>query len=559
MAANPNKVGKKSALTKAEKDESYYAQVHERYHESLCSLIKLFGYYDLFLIDHETWDVMYSVHKQADFTSNLNHGPYSSSNFSRRIKQVNENKKRGNVKYQDFDIYMPSYGAPSAFSAITVYDGLDMAGILAVQIPSKELNNTMTSNHNWENNGMGETGEVFLVGRNHLMRTDSRFLTQHPKRYLERLKKIGTPPENIELIEKLNTTILFQPVNTETVDLVLTGKTGTKEVIDYRGIPVVSTYAHLRTHGMDWIILAEMDKSEINQPIETFRRNVMVSATVLGVIITLLALVAANYFTRPIHSLVAALRRVEEGEANVQVNIRRNDEVGELTKSFSSMTTAIQKQQALISEKEHANELLLQNTLPKPIANRMKAGEEPIVDQSPNVSVIFATLTGLTENYDNSPEEAINKPNYLIAKFYEATEKYGIDKIKTIGDDYMAACGLITPRLDHGKRANDFAKKPIKTTHRLGQEFHQPLSLSIGIHSGTVLAGVTGKTRFVYDIWGTSVDIANEVRGKAQTNSILITEETYKTLHDEEQFSIDEKPSCYDGKTIQTWQQKVEV
>jgi class 3 adenylate cyclase len=250
---------------------------------------------------------------------------------------------------------------------------------------------------------------------------------------------------------------------------------------------------------------------------------------------------------------------VGDGETDVQVNIRRNDEVGELSKSFNSMTTAIQKQQALITEKEHANELLLQNILPEPIANRMKAGEDPIVDQNPNVSVIFATLTGLTENYDSSAEEAINKLNHLIAEFDEATAKYGIDKIKTIGDDYMAACGLITPRLDHGKRAIDFAKTLIKNTHRLGQEFHQPLSLSIGIHSGTVLAGVIGKTRFVYDIWGTSVDIASEVRGKAQANSILITGETYKTLHDKEQFSIHEELSCCDGKSIQTWQQKVEV
>jgi len=558
MAANPSKVGEKANLIKAKKDEGYFAQVHERYHESLHSLIKQFGYYDLFLIDHETGDIIYTVHKETDFATNLKKGPYAASNFARLVKQVNEDKRRGKVKFQDFDIYTPSYGVPAAFVAITVYDGLDVAGILAVQIPSKELNNAMTSNLDWENNGMGETGEVYLVGRNHLMRTDSRFLTQHRDRYLKKLKTIGTPAEKINLIGKLDTTILFQNINSEGVDLALSGKTGTKEDIDYRGVPVMSAYAPLRTHGMDWIILAEMDMAEINQPIDKFRRNVMGAATVLGIIITLLALFAANYFTRPIHALVTALRRVGKGESNVQVKVHRNDEVGELSKSFNEMTTGIQKQQHLITQKEQENELLLQNILPEPIAKRMKEGEDPIVDHIPNVSVIFATLTGLAIKHNDSPEEAITKLNRLIGEFDEVTEKFGVDKIKTIGDDYMAACGLITPRLDHGKRATDFAKELIKITHRLSQEFDQKLSLSVGIHSGSILAGVIGKTRFVYDIWGDTVDIANEVRGDKLSNTILITDTTYKTLHDQESFSEYQKLSCCDGVTMQLWQQKVE-
>ncbi|MEE9302526.1 MAG: adenylate/guanylate cyclase domain-containing protein [Thiotrichaceae bacterium] len=558
IAVNANKVGEKATLIKAKKDEGYFAQVHERYHESLYGLIKQFGYYDLFLIDHETGNIIYTVHKETDFATNLNKGPYASSNFARLIERIRENKKRGDVKFQDFDIYFPSYGAPAAFVAITVYDGLDVAGILAVQVPSKELNNAMTSNHDWSNNGMGETGEVYLVGRNHLMRTDSRFLKQHRERYLKQLKKIGTPPETIKLIDKHDTTILFQTVNAKSVDLALAGKTGTQEVIDYRGVPVMSAFAPLRTHGMDWIILAEMDMAEINQPIDKFRRNVMVAATVLGVIITLLALYAAHYFTRPIHTLVAALRRVGDGETNVQVNVRRNDEIGELSTSFNNMTSGIQKQQQLIAEKEQENELLLQNILPDPIARRMRAGEDPIVDEIPNVSVIFATLTGLVANQHDSPEKAITKLNRLIGEFDEITEKFGIDKIKTIGDDYMAACGLVTTRLDHGKRAVNFAKELVKITRRLSHEFEQPLTLSVGIHSGSLLAGVVGQTRFVYDIWGETVDIANEVRSKAQANTILITEQTFNTLHDKGQFTSHEELISDNGTNIPTWLQRVE-
>jgi len=555
ITSNPNKVGEKDKLIRAVNDESYYAQVHTRYHDKLRSLVKQFGYYDLFLIDHETGDIVYSVFKEIDFPTSLRNGPFSSTNFARLIEDVTERKTRNEVRFQDFDIYAPSYGSPAAFAAITVYDGLEVAGILALQMPIQELNKVMTGNRSWESSGMGETGEVFLVGRNYLMRTDSRFLEQHKERYLKRLANIGTPPKTIQLIDKLNTTILFQPIRGEAAVEAFSGKTGTSELVDYRGIPVISSYAPLRTHGMDWAILAEMDVDEVNQPIDQFRRNVMVYASVLGIIITLLALLIANYFTRPLHTLVSALRRVGQGETDVSVDIDSDDEVGELSKSFNNMTAGFREQQKLIGEKDMENELLLQNILPEQIAERMKAGEDPIVDQVPNVSVIFATLTGL-HIAEDKPEVAIHKLNRLVDEFDEAAEEFGIDKIKTIGDDYMAACGLLTPRLDHGKRATEFARKLVEITQRLGQEYQQKLTLTVGIHSGTVLAGVIGNKRFIYDIWGNTVDIANAMRSHAQPNTILISNNTYESLHDKQLYEAGKKITCCESNELESWQYK---
>ena len=553
MVDNPNKIGEKDSLVKAEKDGSYFAQVHERYHESLQSLIKQFGYYDLFLIDHETGDIVYSVFKEIDFATNLYDGAFSSSNFSRLIKTVNDNKLRNKAKFQDFDLYMPSYGSPAAFAAITIYDGLEVAGILAVQMPISELNNVMTGNRSWEKSGMGESGEVFVAGRNRLMRSDSRFLEQHRERYLKRLKDIGTPEKTIRRIDKLNTTILFQPITGEAVDRAFSGHTGTSQVIDYRGVPVISSYAPLRTHGLDWAILAEMDVDEVNQPVDKFRRKVMVYASVLGIIITLLALVVANYFTRPLHVLVAALRRVGQGETDVHVDIVGEDEVGVLSKSFNSMMEGIREQKELINEKDLENKLLLHNILPEQIAERMIAGEDPIADQVPNVSVIFVTLTGLDDS-DDSPDVAIVKLNKLITEFDAAAEEAGVDKIKTIGDDYMAACGLLTPRLDHSKRAMEFSRQLISIAQRLSQEFNRPLELSVGIHSGTVLAGVIGEKKFVYDIWGETVNIADAIRSHAEPNSILISNNTYENLANQDKYKKAKMISSGGTVELQSWQ-----
>jgi class 3 adenylate cyclase len=299
--------------------------------------------------------------------------------------------------------------------------------------------------------------------------------------------------------------------------------------------------------------MAEMDVDEVNQPVDKFRRKVMVYASVLGIIITLLALIVANYFTRPLHVLVAALRRVGQGETDVRVDIVGEDEVGVLSKSFNSMMEGIREQKELISEKDLENKLLLHNILPEQIAERMIAGEDPIADQIPNVSVIFVTLTGLDDASD-SPNAAIAKLNKLIAEFDAAAEEAGVDKIKTIGDDYMAACGLLTPRLDHSKRAVEFSRQLISIAQRLSQEFNRPLELSVGIHSGTVLAGVIGEKKFVYDIWGGTVNIADAIRSHAEPNSILISNNTYENLANQDKYKKAKVISSGGTVELQSWQ-----
>ena len=533
IAANPDEVGKKDRLVRALGDKSYYAQVHERYHERLRSLLKRFGYYDLFLIDHETGNVLYTVSKETDFATNLVHGPYSASNFARLMKEIMRTRERGQARFEDFDIYIPSYGAPAAFVAITVYDGKEIAGILALQVPSDELNDVMTSGRRWEESGMGRSGEVYLVGRNHRMRSDSRFLIQESEHYLKMLQVIRMPREEIEHIRKLNTTILFQPVHAESVDLALAGRTGVREVVDYRGVPVMSAYAPLRAQGLDWVILSEMDMDEIEVPVDSFRRQVLVSATILGIVVTLLALFAASYFIRPIHALIGGLRRLAEGRDDVVVEVANKDEFGELAHSFNRMVSSIREQKREIEIKDGENRRLLENVLPAPVARRMKQGEAQIVDRVPNVSILFTALTGLIRPEDEeNPLLAIERLNELVNQFDEAAERYGVDKIKTIGDDYMAACGLITPRLDHAKRAFNFAREMMEIVQRGQVEHGLDLRLRAGIHSGAVLAGVVGRRKFVYDVWGSVVDVASEIRFAAPSGSICVSEQTLEHLHD---------------------------
>lgn len=553
LVSNPYSVGEKDLLVDAPGDGGYYSQVHERYHEALRGLIRKFGYYDLFLIDHESGDILYSVFKEVDFATSMVEGPFAATNLARLTNRIIREQARGTVRFQDFETYAPSYGQPAAFVAVTVFDGQDIVGILALQIPSQELNDVMTSGAEWLKSGMGQTGEVYLVGRDHLMRSDSRFLIEDAQLYLQDMQTIGMPAEEISRIDKNNTTILFQPVPGRTVDQALNGETGLEEVNDYRGVPVICSYAPLRIQGMDWVILSEKDQTEINQPIIRFRRRVLGSAIILGVLITLAALLTAGLFTRPITALVTALHQVNSGKRGVHVPVTSMDEIGDLTQSFNTLVDGISEQEKILAAKERENELLLLNILPAPIAQRMQDGEENIVDRLNDVTVVFATLTGFGATEDEDPKVAITRLNHLVAEFDAAAEQYGIDKIKTIGDDYMAACGLVAPHLDHAKRTVDFAKELMAIVERIGRQYDRNLELRVGLHSGPILAGVIGRTRFLYDIWGKTVDIANDVRESAGSNSICLSDDTHQFLQDPTDFHQGKLLQMDSGDQISTW------
>jgi hypothetical protein len=153
IANNPHPVGKKDELDQAQ-DNSKYSQTHARYHSLFRNLIKRFGYYDLFLINAETGDVVYTVYKETDFSSNLYTGTYRNSNLAQVVKQVRDNPDRDATKLVDFQFYRPSYNAPAAFLAGSIYDGTKRVGILAIQLPVDEINRVLTGDRRWQQDGL---------------------------------------------------------------------------------------------------------------------------------------------------------------------------------------------------------------------------------------------------------------------------------------------------------------------------------------------------------------------------------------------------------------------
>ena len=553
IADNPNPVGKKDALDQAN-DGSAYSQVHSRLHPTFRNIIQNFGYYDMFLINPQG-TIVYTVYKETDFTSNLTTGPYNESNLARLVASVRGSREQGYAQIVDFEAYGPSYGAPAAFIAAPIFDGSEFLGVLAVQVPVDEVNNVMTGNRNWQSDGLGESGETYLVGEDYLMRSVSRFLVETPEEYLETLESLGTDDATINRIKQYDTSILEQKVRTEGVEEALTGQEGTQIIKDYRDIPVLSSFAPLTIEGLNWVILSEIDLAEAYGPIYTFQRHMLIVATLLMLLVTLLAMGLAHLFVKPINQLIQSARRVEGGQLDAIALIETDDEFGELARSFNAMVHSLRAQTNLVEEKNQENEQLLLSIFPAAIAKRLKRGEKNIAESASNVSVLFSDLNGFSKLSDSlSAQECVALLNELVTAFDEAADRHGMEKIKTIGDSYMAVCGLSVPYLDHDKRAIDFALDMLSVVRRFNHERGFQLNVSVGINSGDVVAGIVGSNKFIYDVWGDTINIASALKTACPPGAILISEDVYARLGDIYDFKVFEAMVENGKGPLKAWQ-----
>ncbi len=531
IANNPNPVGKKQLLGDP-KDGSEYSEVHRRYHPIFRNIIEKFGYYDIFLIAPDG-TIVYTVFKETDFSTNLTTGPYKDSNLARLSTIVQNVKERNYSKIIDFEAYAPSYGAPAAFIAAPIYKNSQLIGVLAFQLPVNEINNVMTGNGQWETDGLGKSGETYLVGRDALMRSISRFLVQDPAGYKKILRSLGMNEEVIERIDRYQSSILQQPVRTEAVTDALQGQDGTKIIKDYRGIPVLSSYAPLKLEGLDWVILSEIDLSEAYAPVYSFTRQILIYATLLSLLVTLIAMALAYWFVKPINQLIGNARKVAAGELDAIATLKSEDELGELTKSFNDMVKSLRTQTDLVKEKSHENDQLLLSVFPSSIAKRLKKGEKNIAEDVSNVAVILADLTGFSKlSADLKASELVAILNDLFSAFDEAAERHGIEKIKTIGDSYLGVCGLSIPYLDQDKRVVELALDMLAIVRRFNHEKDFELNVSIGINSGDIVAGIVGRNKFIYDVWGDTINIASALRSACTPGQILVSQEVQQRLQD---------------------------
>ncbi len=186
----------------------------------------------------------------------------------------------------------------------------------------------------------------------------------------------------------------------------------------------------------------------------------------------------------------------------------------------------------LLAERERSERLLL-NVLPAPIAARLKQGEEVIADGFPEVTVLFADLVDFTRrSQETTPERVVRVLDDLFSALDQLAERHGLEKIKTIGDAYMAVGGLPEPRPDHAQAVAEMALDVRQEVARHLDPGGEPLAVRIGIDTGPVVAGVIGRRKFSYDLWGDTVNTASRMESQGVAGCIQVTDRAYRRLRD---------------------------
>jgi methyl-accepting chemotaxis protein len=327
---NKYKVGEKDRLEfLSEYQNLTYMKVHKKYHRTFRAMIEKFGLYDIFLVN-KNGDVVYSTLKEKDFATNLKTDAYKLSGLGRVFFQSIE-KQSNEVVFDDFDFYEPSYNEPASFISTPIYDTETnkLLGSIIFQLPIAKMTDVAKFNKAKNSNPLGETGELYMVGQDYKMRTNSRFLW------------------NIEdrVVKDLKTTISIYSVKTPQVKKAVEGESGKMITKNYIGNDVISTYSHLNIFGEKWGIIAEISTDEAYGNADLLVRQLIIINLIIVVIVVILMLVFIDKFiTVPLNQLFETAESLssDNGDLTRRLEILSKDEFGEVGEYINSFIERIQ-------------------------------------------------------------------------------------------------------------------------------------------------------------------------------------------------------------------------
>ncbi len=511
------------------RDGSAWSAANARFNDFFREIVRRFEFEDALLLDTRG-NVVYSAYKGVDLGTNILTGPYREGELRDAYQKAMASNAVDYVGVTDFGDYQPA-DEPTAWMMSPVGPQGRVKGVLALQFPISKINRLMTADQQWEQAGMGATGETFLVGPDGLMRSDSRLFLQDPEKFKRDVIEAGTPPDVAEESLRQHGTTLVQPVESEATRLAQRGQTGTAIGDDYLGHETLQAYAPLDMRGLNWSIIAKIDTSEAFAPVARFTRTLVLSTAVIIFVVCLAAMLLARLFVRPIRRLEAGAQQISSGDLRVTLPVQSRDEFGDLTVAFNDMSRNLAIKEELIVEQRRENDRLMLSLMPEQAVQRYREGEETISQDHQNVTVIFADIVGLDElSATLSSDNLLSIVNRLNQQFHSAAESLGVEPIRTLRNGYLASCGLSVPRLDNVRRTVDFAVEMQRIIERFNAEAGHDLDLRAGIDTGTVTSGLVGRSTLAYDMWGSAVNLAYRVQSGSPQAGVYVTSGVYDAM-----------------------------
>ena len=338
IASSSYAIGEKDRLTRLANGTSY-GDVHNEIHPDIRRFLKEYGYYDIFIVDAVSSNVVYSVFKELDFATNLRSGPYANSGIAQAYQKALKASQPGEVFHSSLSTYLPSYEAEAGFLSAPVFQNEKLIAVLIFQIPLDRVNNVLTRERQWIKQGYGLSGETYLSNQNGYLLTESRFFIEDKAAYMEVIQ--SKFPEAAAAIERSGTSVGNQPVNTSSSAAALQGKSGFSEIIDYRGVPVFSAYMPIQFGDETIALMAEIDVEEALES-ATYIQNKLIMSVVIVLVVVIILSTAAGFIltrktTKPLENVGRICADLSSGNGDLTIRLRRCgiSEIDELLMSFN--------------------------------------------------------------------------------------------------------------------------------------------------------------------------------------------------------------------------------
>ncbi|RYG87864.1 sensor histidine kinase, partial [bacterium] len=329
-------------------DGSPYTAVHKDYHPYLRNLQTQYAVNNILLVDAATRRIVYAVKKNADFQASLDSPLLQGTN----LRETANRALKGETNLVDFQRFAPAFNYPVAYVSVPIRDAdradRPIIGCVVAQIRIEEIDRIVSGEGNWAAEGLGKTGDSYVLGTDGFLRSDLRVLREEPVRFFRNMREQGVSGDEVAYMETKRTSVLAFQLKTTAAKAVAERKQGFEETRSFTGVSIFAAYAPLAIDGLQWGIVSRRNTDETLSPVNDFRRNALFTSLAVLLVIAGVAYPLARSFVAPIQAMSAAARRFGKGERGIRLaEAHRDDEFGEMARQFNAMVEDSDRQEKI--------------------------------------------------------------------------------------------------------------------------------------------------------------------------------------------------------------------
>ena len=502
-------------------DGSPYSAAHALHHPVLREMAEVLDVGDLLLIDAQTGSVVYTVDKTIDFGTSLVEGPHKDTGLASIVLEQVRNAAADEAVYVDFEPYAPAGGDARLFVATGVRDGGRVIGALVAEVPNEVVTSVATADEDWVGTGLGETGEVYIVGADTMMRSESRQWLEDPDTYLMALQEADHGQDVEDRIIAFDTTVLTQAADTEAVDAALAGDEFVGITTNYLDQDTITVARPLDVGTLQWVVVADISVDEAQAALSRYTRTLGILALFLVPAVAVFAWLASRTLLRPISPIAGASERVAAGDLEVTLPSFGRDEYGDVAAKFNGLVRTLREQEGELRAAEEETTELLMAVMPSQLVDQFLRGDKDIAEAVGDATLIALTIAG-PRTVDPTEEEAL--ADLIVetsAGVSRLAETHGAQLLNSSASQLLYATGL-TSEGESSEVAVEFAMAVRQWVGETGRSGDIALEFRGGVAAGDVVVGVVGTDRVSFSVWGAPRRRAAELAAVAEAGQVLV-------------------------------------